>query len=185
MRRLGNALLPLSFIVVLLGLFLLLGGRWELTIGCIVVAGILAVAGYRLAGGAENPELYAERDLCGLVAYAVKSGNGRIGFHSLRSEDDLVERLRRQGLPISVRAPLRQQIREFLVEDRRAFDACRDVMVIQMVHGGREHFWDGNGTRKTAHWFNQAEIIVDIQSDTEALVQRLFELTEGEELPTR
>ncbi len=182
MRAIGIILTYLSWMILLFGLFVLFGGHWGLTVACVVLAGIVAVIGYKLPGGAENPEIYAGLDLFGLVAYAVKSANARIAFHSLRSQDELVERLQNQGLSVSDGSGVREQIRKLIVQDRRVFDACRDLMVIQTVYGGREHFWDGNGNPKTAQWFLQAEIIVDIQSNSHALIDRLFQVTRKEKV---
>lgn len=180
MGTIGKALHALACIALLSGLVVLAKGHWVQTIACFVVAGISAVAGYKLSGGAENPEIYADLDLFGLVAYAVTSANARIGFHGMRSQEELVNRLREKGLAITDASGLRDQIRSMILKDRDAYDACRDLIVIQTVHGGREHFWDGHGNPKPVAWFNQAEIIVDVRSTSEKLIQRLFQVTRRE-----
>lgn len=175
MNKIAKVITKVSYLVIIAGIIVLLGGHWVITLVCLVVAGIMNVVGYRMAGGAENAELYAGLDLPGLVGYAVTSGNARIGFHSLGSQETLVERMCNHGVNISA-GNVREEIRRAVVKDRGAFEACRDLMVIQTVRGGREHFWDGFGTPKPVQWFHEAEIIIDFQPSTDALARRLFEV---------
>lgn len=164
-----------SFLLLVLGIGVFFSGRWVLTIACVAMSTAAAFLSYKLSGGRENPQLYANLDLFGLVAHAAHSGSARIGFHSLRSQDEIVSRMEAVGLALSSE-DRRQHIRTLIVKDRRAFNSCRDLMVIQTVHGGREHFWDGFGNRKPLRFFHEAEIIIDINSTTQALINRLLEL---------
>lgn len=168
-----------SFVLLLFGIAVLLGGHWFLTVACVVASTAAAFVSYRLSGGRQNPQIYADLDLFRLIGYAVQSGNARIGFHSLRTQDGIASALQSVGFPLSTK-DIRQEIRRLIVKDRRAFDACRDLMVIQTVHGGREHFWNGFGELKPVQWFNEAEIIIDIQSSATAVINRLFELVNQE-----
>jgi len=165
----------LSFILLLIGVGVLVGGHWLIAIVCIVVGITAGFVGYKLSGGRENPQLYSNLDLFGLVDYAVRSGNARIGFHSMRNQESIISVLQTAGISFPS-TDIRQEIRKLITKDRRAFEACRDLMVIQTVHGGREYFWNGFGEPKPVQWFHEAEIIIDIQSNTKALINRLFEL---------
>jgi hypothetical protein len=177
-----------SLVLLLIGLGVLLGGHWILTIVCVVISTVAAFLGYKLSGGRENPALYADLDLFGLVAYAVRSANGRIGFHSMRNQEEVAAALQAAGFsPNSI--DIRNQVRELITKDRHAFDACRHLMVIQTVHGGQEHFWNGFGDPQPAQWFLQAEIIIDVHSTTDALITRLFDVlgnkSRGSKLPNK
>lgn len=168
-----------SFIFLVLGIGVFFAGHWLLSIACVATSIGTGFVSYKLSGARENPQLYAKLDLFGVVAYGVQSANARIGFHSPRSQDEIVRRLEAVGFPLSSR-DVRQEIRRLIVKYRRAFDACRDLMVIQAVHGGRQLFWDGFGNSKPVEWFYEAQIIIDIQSTTQALINRLLELVGDE-----
>lgn len=171
----------ISFLFLIFCGLMLLGGHWLLAVIFVTVSVVTAFAGYKLSGGRKNPVLYSDLDLFGLIGYAMRSANAKIGFHSLRSQEKVINTLEHAGFPVSSAQDVRQEIRNVIAKDRRAFETCRGMIVIQCIHGGREHFWDGYGHRKTTRWFHQAEIIIDIQSSVQALIARLMELTQQSE----
>jgi hypothetical protein len=173
--RASKALGGVSIVLLLVGLGVLIAGHRFAAIVSVVLAIGSAFLGYKLSGGAENPALYADLDLFGFVAYAVRSANARIGFHSLRDQRQVAAALQTAGFALRTN-DVRSEVRELLTKDRRAFDACRHLMVIQIVHGGKQHFWNGFGEPQPAQWFLQAEIIIDVRSTPSALSSRLFEL---------
>ena len=175
-RKVGKKLFSIVLPLLLFGMLLFFGGHWVLAIIFFVVAIIIAIISYKISGGAENPEIYEEKDIFDLIKYAVKSSNARVGFHSLRSQKEILTRLQNGGILVSESSDVRKQIRKLIVTDRTTFELCRDLIVIQTLYKVHEYFWDGYGNPKTVNWFNQAEIIIDIQSGSLALVQRLFEL---------
>ncbi len=168
-----------SSILLLIGVSVLIAGHWLIAMVCIVVGITAEFVGYKLSGGRENPRLYSDLDLFGLVDYAVRSGNAKIGFHSMHNRENIISVLQMAGISFPS-TNIRQGIRILITKDRRAFEACRDLIAIQTVHGGREYFWNGVGEPKPVQWFLEAEIIINIQSNTKALINRLFELVTQE-----
>jgi len=173
--RLSKFLGGLSCVSLLFFVVVLLTGQWlpALTLcGLAIASGIVS---YKLAGGKENPQIYADYDLFGLIKYAVQTGNARIGFPKSRQQEKIIAQLNNAGVPASSDWN-RETLRAVLVKDRRAFSACRGIMSIDCPRNGRDYFWDGFCSPKTSEWFVQAEIIVTFESRTEAIVDRFFTL---------
>lgn len=149
---------------------------WKIAILWFVLSGITGYIAYRLAGGRKNPTIWKDKDLYELLKYAALSGQARIGFHSLRDQSLLLVKLESIGIKKELSEDTRQFIRDKVVMDRRVFDICRDNMIIQMIHKGKEWFWDGYGKRKTVQYFHEAEIIFDLKSSIDYI---FFEVLEG------
>lgn len=168
----------ISFLSLIIAIYLFIVTQFILAVIAIIIAVFSALIGYRLSGSSENLALYSDFDLFDLIAYSVNSGNAKIGFHSTRSQDRVIAALENISISIDLENDPRQEIRTHLTKERRAFDVCRKMMAIQFIHGGKEHFFNGFGQRKTVQFFHEAEIIIDIQSKTKAIITRLMEIVE-------
>jgi len=148
---------------------------WKIAILWLTLSFITAIIAYRLAGGKRNPTIWKGKDLYELIKHATLSGEAKIGFHSLRDQRLLLAKLESIGIKKRPSEDIRQFIRNKIVIDRRAFDICQDDTIIQMIHNGKEWFWDGYGHKKTAQYFHEAEIIFDIKSSADYMFLEVLE----------
>ncbi|MBN2272059.1 MAG: hypothetical protein JXN61_15705 [Sedimentisphaerales bacterium] len=152
---------------------------WEGTVACAIAWLCTAYLSYRLAGGRYNPIIWEGKSLFGLLKNAFESGEARIGFHSLRDQRNLLTELSSAGIRKGAFKDTRQFLREEITNDPPAFEICRDFIVFQMIHQGREMFWNGYGKEKDVQFFYEAEIIVDLKSSTYCMFRDVLEgLTE-------
>jgi hypothetical protein len=148
---------------------------WKTAVLLFILALVTGFIAYRLAGGKRNPAIWEGKDLYDLLKHTALSGHAKIGFHSLRDQNLLLSKLESIGIRKKLSQDIRQFIRDKIVTDRRAFDICRDNIVIQMIHNGKEWFWDGYGNKTTAQFFNEAEIIFDLNSSVDYIFSEAFE----------
>lgn len=160
----SRALFILHWSLLIFAIFSFVIGRWKLGIPIIGIALLFAYLSYRLAGGRRNPAIWEEKDLYKILKYAIDTRQAKIGFHSIRDQLALLDKLESIGLPKKPTQNTRQFIRERIIDNHQAFDVCRDDIIIQMIHNGKEFFWDGYGKKTTAQFFHIAEIIFDLKS---------------------
>lgn len=178
---LTKALFILHWSLLIFAVFLFIIGRWKLGIPTIGIALLFAYISYRLAGGRRNPAIWKDEDLYDLLRHVALSGQAKIGFHSLRGQNLLLAKLESIGIRKKPSQDTRQFIRDKVVKERRAFDICRDDIIIQMIHNGKEWFWDGYGNKKTAQYFHKAEIIFDLKSSANYIFSEALEGLKGED----
>jgi hypothetical protein len=142
----------------------------------LLLSAVFGVISYVLAGGAANPEIYADMDLYSLVRYAVRSGNARVGFPKFKNQDTVLAMLQAAGISVSPRGDRRRRLRTILIANPLAFAACLDVMFIECMHGEHEYLWDGRFHPKTSGWFIDAEILINFRDSPRFLVDRLIQL---------
>lgn len=165
----------ISFVLLIFSVFQLITSNWALGIFGIVLSIATAYIGYRFAGGRRNPAIWKGKDLYDLIKHVSMSGQAKIGFHSLRDQSLLLTKLESIGIKKKPFEDIRQFIRDKVIMDRRAFDICRDNIIIQMIHDGKEWFWDGYGNKKTAQYFHEAEIIFDLKSSVDYIFSEVLE----------
>jgi hypothetical protein len=174
-RMLSKLLFVFQWFVLALAIFLFIIGSWKLGI---IVAGfaILTVfTSYRLAGGKRNPAIWESKDLYDLLKNAFLSGKAKIGFHSLRDQNSLLNKLASIGINKKPTEDARQFIRDKVVMNRQAFDICRDSIIIQMIHNHEEWFWNGYGKLRNVQYFHVAEIIFDLDSSIDYMFSDVLE----------
>jgi hypothetical protein len=137
---------------------------WELTLVCFILWLCTLYLSYRLAGGRRNPVIWKNKSLFQVLKNACHCGEARIGFHSFRNQKNLLAQLSSIGIKKPPSKMVRQFLTEKIVEDPRAFEICQRWIVFEMIHQGREMFWDGYGNQKDRDHFHVAEIIVDLKS---------------------
>jgi len=148
---------------------------WESTVACAVAWLCTLYLSYRLAGGQRNPVIWEDKSLFEMLKNAFESGEAKIGFHSLRDQKNLLADLSSAGIKKGLFKDTRQFLREKITNDPHAFHICRDYIVFQMIHQGREMFWNGYGKQKNAQYFHEAEIIVDLKSSAYSIFRNVFE----------
>jgi hypothetical protein len=139
-------------------------------------AGIITgYVSYRLDVGRRNPAIWKDKDIPSLLRHAALSGCAKIGFHSLRGQNSLLTQLESVGITKQPSEDIRDFLREKVVNDRKAFETLRGHIMIEMIHNGKQWFWDGHGNRKTAQFFHEAEIIVDLKSTADYMFSHVLE----------
>jgi len=115
------------------------------------------------------------RDLYRALKDAVLSGKARIGFHRFRNQQVLLDKLSLIGIKKKFLQNTCNFIQEQIVANPQALDVLRGEICIQMIHKGREWFWDGYGNRKTAQYFHETEIIFDLESSAYSMFSEVLE----------
>ena len=95
----------------------------------------------------------------------------RAGFQKV-----LLVKLASVGLHKGFFASARQFIRDSIAKDYRAVDACKDNMVIEMIHEGTAWSWDGYGHKVDRQFVLNAELILHVD---ESAKKYFFGLLEG------
>lgn len=99
-----------------------------------------------------------------------------IGFHGMRDQQVLLERLRRIGMTRFPFADKRHWLRRTVVKRLSAFRVVNDLVCICGVHDGREMFWNGLGVEEHAQWHLKSEVQYDLGDSTGAFVTLLESL---------
>lgn len=155
----------LSILFEITGVALLLFGKWTFSLTLIATGILLSYIALKKAGGEKNPALYEDKDLFDLISYGVKCSQVKIGFHSTRDQSEVVRKLSNAGYKIK-KGDVRNQIRRLIVSDKRAFSACRELIIIQTFVDLKETSCDGFGNQTGARFFLEAEVIFNT-SDSE------------------
>jgi hypothetical protein len=164
-----------SIVINISAVIFLFRGHWIAFIFLVLFATLLDLFAYKITGGRENSSLYSDFDLFELIAYAHKSANLQIGFHSSRNQDEIIKALDNAGCRVTYENR-RALIRKRITHEREAFNACRQLIVIQIFYNNTLLYWDGFGIPKPPSWFLEAEIILNLNTDTKAVEKRFLEL---------
>ena len=176
---LSRLFLVLHLSLVFLSVFYFIAGEWKLGIFTVCAALLVVYVAYRLTGGKQNPAIWEGKDLYNVLRYAADTRQAKIGFHSLRDQSLLLDKLESIGITKKPSQDTRQFIRDKIVDDHQVFDICRDDVIIQMIHNGKECFWDGYGNKTTAQFFHKAEIIFELKSSVDYAFYEVLEGLEG------
>jgi hypothetical protein len=174
-RILSKWLFVFQWFVLALAIFLFIIGSWKLGIIIAGFAILIAFTSYRLAGGRRNAAIWEGKDLYDLLKNASLSGKAKIGFHSLRNQNSLLNKLASIGINKKPTEDTRQFIRDKVVLSQQAFDICRDSIIIQMIHNHEEWFWDGYGKLRNVQYFHEAEILFDLDSSIDYMFTDMLE----------
>lgn len=99
--------------------------------------------------------------------------NITIGFHSLRDQAILLERLKRVGIKKGFFSNKRQFLRDRITQDMSAFYSVLDLICIHGIHNGRELFWDALGNDADPQCHLHSEIQYDLSLNVEPLLSVL------------
>ena len=174
-RMLSKLLFVFHWFVLALAIFLFIIGSWKLGVIVAGLAILMAFTSYRLSRGRRNPAIWQGKDLYDLLKNASLSGKAKIGFHSLRDQNSLLNKLALIGINKKPAEDARQYIRDKVVMNRQAFDICRDSIIIQMIHNHEEWFWNGYGKLRNVQYFHVAEIIFDLDSSIDYMFSDVLE----------
>jgi hypothetical protein len=109
-------------------------------------------------------------------------GNVTVGFHSMRDQAILFERLERIGIKKGFFSNKRQFLRDRITKDASAFRSVIDLICIHGVHTGRERFWDTLGNEVDPQFHLHSEIQYNLSLNVESFLSILagIELNEKE-----
>lgn len=88
----------------------------------------------------------------------------KIGFHLMRDQRVLVERLREVGLSRPWFGDTRQFLRDTICPDESAYRSVIDLVCVWGIQNGREQFWDGLGASVDGSYHDHAEILFSLES---------------------
>jgi len=180
-NKLSKFLFIIHWLLLASAVLLFISGQWKFGLLFLGLAGVSIFFSYRLAGGRQNPIIWEDKSLYEVFRNAVDSGEAKIGFHSLRDQKSLLTNLESAGIKKSPFKDTRQFLRDKIADDPRAFQICQNNMIIQMIHEGKQFFWDGYGKQRDMQYFHEAEIIVDLKSAAYNMFRNVLEgLTQGE-----
>lgn len=172
---LSKAFFILHWIVFISAVLLFITGHWKLGILAVIIALAMVFTSYRLAGGRRNPIIWEGEDLYDRLKHVYLSGDSKIGFHSLRDQKPLLDKIESIGIRKKPSEDIRQFIIEKCISNRKVFDILRDNIIIQMVHEGKEWYWDGYGNKTTAQYLYEAEIIFDLKPSVDYIFSEVLE----------
>ena len=109
------------------------------------------------------------------LAQEAEAGTVKIGFHQMRDQSVLFERLRQNGIRKPIFANRRQFLRDVITCDPAAFQTVVDLICIHSVRQGREVFWDAGGEEAAPQLWLESEVMYRIETPrtTEAFVDML------------
>jgi len=110
--------------------------------------------------------------LRGALTYTIS-----IGFHRMRDQSILFDRLALIGIRKSFFSKRRQFIRNKITRNRSAFRAVLDLVCIHGIDGTRERFWDALGAQVDAQWHLRSEIQYDVSGHAARFAELIDNLT--------
>lgn len=110
------------------------------------------------------------------------AGKVTIGFHRMRNQAILFERLERVVIKKGLFSNKRQFLRDRITKDASAFRSVLDLICIYGVHTGRERFWDALGNEVDPQFHLRSEIQYNLSLNVESFLSILagIELNEKE-----
>ena len=93
-----------------------------------------------------------------------RAGDVSIGFHRLRNQAILIERINRIGLRKRLFSNRRQFLRDTIVSDISAYDAVIDLICIEGIHEGELKIWNGFGVEVSLQFYHESEIMFKLKN---------------------
>ena len=90
------------------------------------------------------------------------SGHVQVGFHRMRDQSLLLQRLGRIGIKKGFLRNRRQFLRNRVTKNISAFRAVADLVCIHVVYDGRERFWNALGTECDVQLHLRSEILYEV-----------------------
>jgi hypothetical protein len=100
-----------------------------------------------------------------------------IGFHRMRDQQILVDRLLALGIRKGFFQSRRQFLRNRITRDSSAFRGVVDLICIHGVDGGGERFWNALGAELGPQLHLQSEMQFDLSVNTRPFVQLVNQIT--------
>jgi hypothetical protein len=107
------------------------------------------------------------------------NGTISIGFHRMRDQQVLFDRLSMIGIRKGIFKNGRQFLRDKITRDASAFRCVVDLICIHGVGGGREHFWNALGAEVGPRLHLQSEIQYELLANTDRFAQLVDQVTNG------
>ena len=93
-----------------------------------------------------------------------RAGDVSIGFHRLRKQAILIERINRIGLRKRLFSNRRQFLRDTIVSDLSAYHAVIDLICIEGIHEGKLKNWNGFGVEASLQFYHESEIMFRLKN---------------------
>jgi hypothetical protein len=88
----------------------------------------------------------------------------KIGFHLMRDQKVLVDRLGGIGITKGWFSDRRQFLRDTICRNISAYKSVVDLVCIWGARDGHEYFWDGLGERAEPHHYECAEVLFSLET---------------------
>jgi len=108
------------------------------------------------------------------------NGTISIGFHRMRDQQVLFDRLSLLGMRKGFFKRGRQFVRDTITRDSSAFRCVVDLICIHGVDAGRERFWNALGAELGPQLHQQSEIQYDLSTNANDFAQLVDPITDGE-----
>jgi hypothetical protein len=118
-----------------------------------------------------------------IQAYLLKeatAGKVSIGFHRMRDQAILFERLERVGIKKGFFSDQRQFLRDRITKDASAFRSVLDLICIHGVHTGGERFWNALGGEVDPQFHLCSEIQYNLSLNVEPFLAILASIEQRE-----
>jgi hypothetical protein len=100
-------------------------------------------------------------------------GKVRVGFHGMRDQAILFQRLERIGIKKGFFKEGRQFLRDSITKNISPFRAVCDLICLHGIHNGKENYWNTLGKEVDAQFYLQAEILYNLSLNVEPFLQIL------------
>jgi hypothetical protein len=117
----------------------------------------------------------------GFVLQGATEGTISIGFHRMRDQQVLFDRLATIGIRKWFFSNGRQFLRDRITRDGAAFRAANDLICIHGVDSRGERFWNALGGEPGPQWHLQSEIQYDLGGNTVRFAALIDELQHREQ----
>jgi hypothetical protein len=124
-----------------------------------------------------DSNLRAASEIRSFLLKEAMAGLVRVGFHRLRDQAPLYQRLHQIGIRKGLFADRRQFLRDTITKRLSAFRAVIDMICIHGVYEGHERFWDGLGAESDGQLHLRSEVMFEVSQAAEPFVAVLHQLS--------
>lgn len=107
------------------------------------------------------------------------NGTISIGFHRMRDQQVLFDRLSMIGIQKGFFKSRRQFLRDKITRDASAFRSVIDLICIHGISGGRECFWNALGAEADSQLHLHSEIQYDLSMNTDGFAELINQVFNG------
>lgn len=109
-----------------------------------------------------DANLRAATSIHGFLHREATGGRISVGFHRMRDQSPIYDRLSQIGIRKGFLRDRRQFLRDTITKSASAYRAVVDMVCIHGVREGRERFWNGLGAESAPQLHLQSEVLFEI-----------------------
>lgn len=113
------------------------------------------------------------------LLHGATNGAISVGFHRMRDQQILFDRLSMIGIRKGFASNGRQFLRDKITRDASAFRCTVDLICIHGVDDSGERFWSALGAEEVPQFYLQAEILYDLSDNTNGFAKWVDQFTQG------